>query len=171
MLGTYLCLSAHRACDATRVFVLWRNHPKVQSFLPECVKNVIMQGSTKALNNWSTWDDMGDVKFFLHVEKLPWIINPPVPSTFPSLGTGNAESVPMSSCSIFLQACATAAMHPAYYVHQDEDIVDVWKPCRGWWRHITASDDRDPLNSLPWIMEFCFRQIFPQVIMISSLQN
>ncbi|XP_043921933.1 D-threo-3-hydroxyaspartate dehydratase-like isoform X1 [Protopterus annectens] len=29
-------------------------------------------------------------------------------------------------------ACATAAMHSAYYVHSDGKVVDVWKPTRGW---------------------------------------
>uniref|UniRef100_A0A8B9KJR5 Zgc:162816 n=1 Tax=Astyanax mexicanus TaxID=7994 RepID=A0A8B9KJR5_ASTMX len=29
-------------------------------------------------------------------------------------------------------ACATAAMHPVYYVHSKGKIVDTWKPTRGW---------------------------------------
>ena len=30
-------------------------------------------------------------------------------------------------------ACATAACHPTYYVHDEEGIVlEEWKPCRGW---------------------------------------
>jgi D-serine deaminase-like pyridoxal phosphate-dependent protein len=29
-------------------------------------------------------------------------------------------------------ACATACMHPEYYVHQGNKIIDRWIPCRGW---------------------------------------
>ena len=30
-------------------------------------------------------------------------------------------------------ACATAACHPVYYVHDSQGIVtEEWKPCRGW---------------------------------------
>uniref|UniRef100_A0A8D0L963 D-serine dehydratase-like domain-containing protein n=1 Tax=Sphenodon punctatus TaxID=8508 RepID=A0A8D0L963_SPHPU len=29
-------------------------------------------------------------------------------------------------------ACATAAMHPAYYVHAQGKVVALWKPVRGW---------------------------------------
>ena len=30
------------------------------------------------------------------------------------------------------QACATAAMHPVYYVHDGDTVVDEWRPGRGW---------------------------------------
>ncbi|XP_028409039.1 uncharacterized protein LOC114531621 isoform X2 [Dendronephthya gigantea] len=29
-------------------------------------------------------------------------------------------------------ACATAAMHPVYYVHDGERVTDEWRPVRGW---------------------------------------
>lgn len=29
-------------------------------------------------------------------------------------------------------ACATAAMHPVYYVHDGEYVIEEWKPVRGW---------------------------------------
>ena len=29
-------------------------------------------------------------------------------------------------------ACATAAMHPVYYVHDGDTVVDEWRPVRGW---------------------------------------
>ncbi|KAL8164644.1 UNVERIFIED_CONTAM: hypothetical protein K2H54_000509 [Gekko kuhli] len=29
-------------------------------------------------------------------------------------------------------ACATAAMHPTYYVHVKGQVVATWKPVRGW---------------------------------------
>ena len=31
------------------------------------------------------------------------------------------------------QACATAYMHPVYYVVKDDEVVDKWIPNRGWW--------------------------------------
>lgn len=30
------------------------------------------------------------------------------------------------------QACATAAMHPVYYVHEEGEVVALWHPVRGW---------------------------------------
>lgn len=30
------------------------------------------------------------------------------------------------------QACATAAMHPVYYVHAEGKVVELWHPVRGW---------------------------------------
>lgn len=32
----------------------------------------------------------------------------------------------------FLQSCATAAMHPEYYVFSDGRLQEKWKPTRGW---------------------------------------
>ncbi|KAL3854651.1 hypothetical protein ACJMK2_013911 [Sinanodonta woodiana] len=29
-------------------------------------------------------------------------------------------------------SCDTAMMHPLYYVHSGDMIVDIWRPCRGW---------------------------------------
>ncbi|CAD5116790.1 DgyrCDS5639 [Dimorphilus gyrociliatus] len=29
-------------------------------------------------------------------------------------------------------SCATAAMFSIYYLHDGEDVVDTWKPCKGW---------------------------------------
>lgn len=29
-------------------------------------------------------------------------------------------------------ACATAAMHPVYYVHEEGKVVALWHPVRGW---------------------------------------
>lgn len=30
------------------------------------------------------------------------------------------------------QACATAAMHPVYYAHEEGEVVALWHPVRGW---------------------------------------
>lgn len=30
------------------------------------------------------------------------------------------------------QACATAAMHPVYYVHAEGKVMELWHPIRGW---------------------------------------
>lgn len=30
------------------------------------------------------------------------------------------------------QACATAALHPVYYITEGNEVVDTWRPCRGW---------------------------------------
>jgi D-serine deaminase-like pyridoxal phosphate-dependent protein len=29
-------------------------------------------------------------------------------------------------------SCATAALHPKYYILDGENVVDTWRPCRGW---------------------------------------
>ncbi|CAH1802444.1 unnamed protein product, partial [Owenia fusiformis] len=30
-------------------------------------------------------------------------------------------------------ACATASMHPVYYIHEGDNIIDTYSPCRGWY--------------------------------------
>lgn len=37
------------------------------------------------------------------------------------------------TCSLFiLQSCATAAMHPVYFVHSEGRLLGKWTPTRGW---------------------------------------
>ncbi|XP_019615073.1 PREDICTED: uncharacterized protein LOC109462877 [Branchiostoma belcheri] len=49
-------------------------------------------------------------------------------------GTLDFDKYPIGTVLKILpyHACATACMHPRYYVHSGEDIVAVWEPCRGW---------------------------------------
>ncbi|XP_078621834.1 D-serine dehydratase-like isoform X1 [Branchiostoma floridae x Branchiostoma japonicum] len=49
-------------------------------------------------------------------------------------GTLDFDKYPIGTVLKILpyHACATACMHPKYYVHSGEAIVAVWKPCRGW---------------------------------------
>jgi len=46
----------------------------------------------------------------------------------------NYENLPIGKIIYLIpyHACATAAMHPVYYVHSGENIVEVWRPNRGW---------------------------------------
>lgn len=50
-------------------------------------------------------------------------VTPRVPSV-PALCHGSVS--PLS------QACATAAMHPVYFVHAAGKVVELWRPVRGW---------------------------------------
>ncbi|KAJ8255311.1 hypothetical protein GJAV_G00203430 [Gymnothorax javanicus] len=49
-------------------------------------------------------------------------------------GKLNYEKLPLGSLLSLIpyHACATAAMHPVYFVHSDGVVVDTWRPTRGW---------------------------------------
>ncbi|TRY73948.1 hypothetical protein TCAL_15709 [Tigriopus californicus] len=46
----------------------------------------------------------------------------------------NFDDFPVGSTLSLIpyHACATAAMYPVYYVHQNQMIKEEWRPCRGW---------------------------------------
>lgn len=46
-----------------------------------------------------------------------------------------------------LQSCASAAMHPVYYVHSEGRLLGKWTPTRGWW---TSSMNTARRNSWSW---------------------
>ena len=61
--------------------------------------------------------------------------------TFGRTGPYGDSSVPilgrslMSMNALFVfgfQSCATACMHDKYLICSGDDVIDVWKPFRGW---------------------------------------
>ncbi|KAF7245733.1 D-threo-3-hydroxyaspartate dehydratase [Varanus komodoensis] len=52
----------------------------------------------------------------------------------PASGKLDFSRFPLGSLLALIpyHACATAAMHPLYYVHRQGEVVATWKPVRGW---------------------------------------
>lgn len=52
----------------------------------------------------------------------------------PVEGELNYENFPIGKILFLIpyHSCATACMHKKYYVHEGDDIVDIYKPCSGW---------------------------------------
>lgn len=63
-----------------------------------------------------------------HVSRVPTPLSPPrCPPTPLSPPLGVCMAPPLAP-----QACATAAMHPVYYAHEEGEVVALWHPVRGW---------------------------------------
>ncbi|XP_025063147.1 uncharacterized protein LOC102375464 isoform X2 [Alligator sinensis] len=52
----------------------------------------------------------------------------------PVVGALDFSEFPLGSLLALIpyHACATAAMHPVYYIHAEGKVVATWKPVRGW---------------------------------------
>lgn len=130
-----LCGSCTFEDIACRVLTTVISHkPEVQTLVVDCGWTAISLDAPRAELIPATSTFLGQAPVQGHPELRMYSMTQELGKLKAAQGEIDYSKYPLGS-RLFLypyHSCATACMHPVYYVHSGDTIVDVWKPVRGW---------------------------------------